>query len=371
MTKQKFLVWLFCGLFATAFVANILIVPPDYSEEENRYLAKFPEFSFHELFFGNYTMDLENYIRDRFFARDFWVGLKAGSEVVLQKKENNSVIFGDDGFLMEDPGVISETQKTENITNVESFIEKIESSGKHAYVALVPNSMLALKDKLPASYPIDTLLNSVLELESQSTLNPIPLYDAIYSHRNEYIYYRTDHHWTSRGAYYAYVEICNKLGFNPRTLDEFEITTVSEDFLGTMYSKSGAKWSKPDSVEIFEDTRNKYSVTLDESIESDSMFFTDHLAKKDKYSIYLDGNHALTKIVNQNGNGKKILLVKDSFAHALAPLFAADFSEVHMIDLRYYRGSVSNYMDENRIRDVILLYGATNFMTDANLSFIR
>jgi len=231
--------------------------------------------------------------------------------------------------------------------------------------------MLALKDKLPASYPIDTLLNSVLELESQSTLNPIPLYDAIYSHRNEYIYYRTDHHWTSRGAYYAYVEICNKLGFNPRTLDEFEITTVSEDFLGTMYSKSGAKWSKPDSVEIFEDTRNKYSVTLDESIESDSMFFTDHLAKKDKYSIYLDGNHALTKIVNQNGNGKKILLVKDSFAHALAPLFAADFSEVHMIDLRYYRGSVSNYMDENRIRDVILLYGATNFMTDANLSFIR
>jgi len=371
MIKQKFLVWLFCGLFAAAFVANILIVPPDYSEEENRYLAEFPEFSFKELFYGDYTMDLENFIRDRFFARDFWVGLKAGSEVVLQKKENNSVIFGDDGYLMEDPGVIDAEHKAENLEKVEAFIEKNESAGKHAYVALVPNAMLAMKDKLPSTYPIDSLLGSVLELEEKESLNPIKLFDAIYSHSNEYIYYRTDHHWTSLGAYYAYVEICNQLGVTPRSLKEFTITTVSDDFLGTMYSKSGAKWSKSDSVEIFEVPGNTYSVTLDGEIKSDSMFFTDHLEKKDKYSVYLDGNHALAKIENPNGNGKKILLVKDSFAHALAPLLAADFSEVHMIDLRYYRGSVSGYMDENRIRDVVLLYGATNFMTDANLAFIR
>ena len=371
MTKEKFLVWLFCGLFGIAFVANILINPPDYSEEENRYLAKFPEFSFEELFFGNYTADLEEFIRDRFFARDFWVGLKAGSEVLLQKQENNSVIFGEDGYLMEDPGVIDEMQKTENIEKVEAFLQKQESTGKHAYVALVPNAMLAMKDKLPSSYPINDLWDSVKDLEERETLSPIPLLDAIYAHRDDYIYFRTDHHWTSLGAYYAYVEICEKMGIAPRDLDEFEKTVISEAFLGTMYSKSGAKWSKPDYVELFEVPGMTYSVTLDDTIKSDSMFFTDHLEKKDKYSVFLDGNHALTKIENKNGNGKKILLVKDSFSHALAPLFAADFSEVHMIDLRYYRGSVSSYMDENRIRDVVILYGATNFMTDANLSFIR
>ncbi len=370
MTKEKILVWLFAGLFGVAFLANVCINPPDYSEEENRYLATLPKFSFNELFFGDYTIKLEDYIRDRFFGRNFWVGLKAGSEVALQKNENNSVVFGDDGYLLEIP-TFDDEQLADNLGKVESFIENTENSGKNVYVALVPDAILAMKDKLPKTYPIDTVIERVEEVLNRDSLNHINLFETIDAHKDEYIYYRTDHHWTSLGSYYAYCELMKALGLTPREFSEFANSEVSKDFLGTMFSKSGAKWSKPDSVFVLEIPENSYSVKLDDSKEYDSMFFAEHLDKKDKYSVFLDGNHALTKIKNANGNGKKVLLVKDSFAHSLAPLLATDFSEVHLIDLRYYKGSVSSYMAENGISDVVLLYGATNFMKDASLSFIR
>ncbi len=371
MTKEKILVWLFVGLIGIGFLANVCINPPDYSEEENRYLATLPKFSFEELFFGDYTADLEDYIRDRFFARNFWVGLKAGSEVALQKKENNSVVFGADGYLFEIP-TLDDVQLSENLNKVELFIESMDKSGKKVHLALVPDAILAMKDKLPKTYPIEPLIERVGEVLNRKSLNHINLFETIDAYKDEYIYYRTDHHWTSLGSYYAYCEIMTELGLTPRELSEFTSSEVSKDFLGTMYSKSGAKWSKPDSVFTLEIPENRYSVKLDDdSKEYDSMFFTEHLDKKDKYSVFLDGNHALTKIENKNGNGKKILLVKDSFAHSLAPLLATDFSEVHLLDLRYYKGSVSAYMSENGIREVILLYGATNFMKDASLSFIK
>ncbi len=371
MKKEKFLVWLFCGLFGVGFLANVFINPPDYSQEENRYLAKMPKFSLEELFFGDYTTKLEDYIRDRFFGRNFWVGLKAGSELILQKKENNSVIFGDDGYLLEIP-TLDDKQLATNIDKVETFIDNMEESGKNVHVALVPDAILAMKDKLPATYPINSLVSEVEELLNRDTLNHINLFETIDAHKDEYIYYRTDHHWTSLGSYYAYRELVTALGLTPREFSDFSRTDVSDNFLGTMFSKSGAKWSKPDSIFILEILSNRYTVTLDDAgKEYDSMFFTNHLEKKDKYSVFLDGNHALTKIQNENGNGKKILLVKDSFAHSLAPLLASDYSQVHLLDLRYYKGSVSAYMAENDILDVVLLYGATNFMTDAGLSFIR
>ena len=372
MVKRKVFIWLFCLFFAIMSVVNVFVNPPDYSESENRYLASFPKFSFKELFWGDYTTQLDDYVRDHFFGRDFWVALKAGSEIALQKKENNDVVLGKDGYLLGAVEPVNVEQYKTNYLSVQTFITEMEEAGKNAFVAIVPDAIAVLQDKLPSQYPISEFIETIEGLENDASLHPIPLLQTLCNHQDEYLYYRTDHHWTSLGAYYAYQEICLALGVQPRSIEAFEQTVVTESFFGTMYSKSGVRWADPDAILLLEIPENQYVVSFDgQSKTYNSMFFTEHLEKKDKYSVFLDGNHALTKIVNQNGNGKKILFVKDSFTHSLAPLFAADYSEVHMLDLRYYKGSVSDYMHQNRLDDVVVIYGASNFLSDANLAYIR
>ena len=178
---------------------------------------------------------------------------------------------------------------------------------------------------------------------------------ALTAHADEPIFYRTDHHWTSLGAFYGANAVLSSLG-RP-TLDRADFTpeVVSDDFNGTLYSTSGIHWLTPDEMEYWVE-EDGISVTSwrTGSPELAALYERSYLDKKDKYSSFLGGNQPLCVLKNEdNPDGGKILLVRDSYSDSLAPFLAQSFSEVHLLDLRYYRAPVAQYAAETGAADPV------------------
>ena len=197
---------------------------------------------------------------------------------------------------------------------------------------------------------------------------------ALRAHAGEEIFYRTDHHWTTLGAYYGYAALMEALGrgeevLGPEAAKERDLP-VSNGFQGTLYSQSGIHWLEPDSIEFWVEDRG-LSVTSwrNGAPEETGLYDNDYLGEKDKYSAFLGGNQPLCVIRNGEGTGK-LLLIRDSYADSLAPFLARHFEEVHLLDLRYYRGAASAYAAENGIGQIVVLQSVPNFITDQNLALL-
>ena len=193
---------------------------------------------------------------------------------------------------------------------------------------------------------------------------------ALAAHASDYIFYRTDHHWTSLGAYYGYEALADALQLTIPSLDTYTgRKTVSNTFYGTTYSTSGFSWVQPDSMETFVDQPESVSIMRHEGPEAQNipLYDSSRLEVKDKYSYYLGGN--TPRLVIDTGKETKptLLIIRDSYCDSLTPFLLDDFSQIHILDLRYYRNSISSYIEENAIEQVLLLYSVNNFCTDRNL----
>lgn len=193
----------------------------------------------------------------------------------------------------------------------------------------------------------------------------VPVEAMLAAHRQEDIYYKTDHHWTALGAYYGYRAWAESVGVIPWEPEAFSIQTVSDEFLGTVYSKVNLP-QKPDSIRLYlPKTEPEYQVFYDGAAEAEPMYSYEALEGKDKYAVYMDGNHGLTKIQNpdveERGKGRKLLIIKDSFAHSFAPFVVNHFEETYMVDLRYFNLSLRSFMEENGMTDVLILYQIPGF----------
>ena len=200
----------------------------------------------------------------------------------------------------------------------------------------------------------------------------VPLIDfktVLSAHDDEPIFYRTDHHWTTLGAYYGYTAVMDDFGREAIKESDFTLETASSDFNGTLYSQSGIHWLEPDTMEFWvEDAGLNVTSWRNGTPEPGSLYDRSYLEKKDKYSAFLGGNQPLCVIKNDNVTaGSKLLLVRDSYSDALAPFLARRFSEVHLLDLRYYRASTVQYAEENGIDAICVLYSVQNFISDRNL----
>lgn len=355
-------------------IFNILNPDNGFSESENRFLEKMPEFSWNALFDGSYTSDFETYITDQFIARDEFIGIKTQTEYLMGKKDTNDVYFANDNYLIEkkDDRAFNREQLEKNIERVTEFINTAYSQygNNRVTLMLVPTAIAILSDKLPPYAPKfdqkDLLDNVKSKIPSQTYVN---VFDKLKEHDTEEIYYKTDHHWTTKGAYYGYEAYKDKVGILGMSQDDFNITSVTNDFLGTVYSKARLYSTKPDTI-------NKYVPNKDIQYTLDfnngerimySLYDDEYLTKRDKYSYFLGGNNALVKILSSNKNGRKLLLVKDSYAHSMVPFLANDFEEIHMVDLRHFNLSLKDYMQSNNITDSMVLYNIVTFADDLNL----
>jgi hypothetical protein len=370
-TYYRLITAMFCLFLGGLMVWHVLLPDRDRSAVENRTLQQLPEFSWAGVKDGSYMSAIEEYIADQFPERDGWTGAKSRMEWLLGKREFNKVYLAEDDTLIARVDAPEDGLDEKNLSYIQSLAER---AGVPVYLGMIPSAAEIWKDKLPdgaANWDQAAWINSTV---AETGLSQVDLLGTLREHADEPIFYRTDHHWTTLGAYYGYTAIMEALGREEDILpqDAFTPETVSESFNGTLYSTSGIHWLPSDSISYWvDDTGLDITSWRTGKPEPAELYDRSYLEQKDQYSSFLGGNQPLCVIRNENlPQGEKLLVIRDSYSDALAPFLAQNFSEVHLMDLRYYRVSAAQYAQENDIDTILVLYSVPNFITDQNLVFL-
>lgn len=370
---EQLLVIAFVG---TLFGLSLLffVLPHErFSELENRYLQRLPKLTLDNVLSSTYAEEAERYVTDHFPFRNQWLAVKSVSEQARLQQENNGIYKGKDGYLFE-KFVQPDAEK------LKKYIGAINGfAGKHPDVnttlLLAPTSIGLYPERLPwlaPFYPQDKV-NDYIGNHLDKNITYLNGFDFLRPHAAEPVYYRTDHHWTTYGAYLAYVTYAKQQGWQPLTQDDFNIQQVSNSFLGSYHTRSQFQGLLPDTIEAYiprkpvatkvfiADTNETWTTMYDESF----------LHKKDQYSYFLGGVHALMTITSdldaQQIEQDKLLIIKDSYAHNFIPFLTNHIPEIHVIDIRYYNGSVSDYMAANGIDDVLYVFNTSTFVEETSL----
>lgn len=362
--------FLFIGSLTVMGVFTFVNSGKTYSENEKRMLTELPKFSWESIVSGEYQKELESYAADHIPGRDFFVGVDAYFSKLLGKNTLSDIYYADGGYLINAPKEDTQGNFTKNIKNFQRFSEGL---GVDSTLLIVPTAGYIMNDKLPRFskeyadnelfVKADELTPDISFLDTRRTL-----LDAYKEGKN--IYYRTDHHLTSLGSYEVYKAYCDFNNMPYPVKSDYTIETA-EDFYGTTYSASGYWLTDADSIEMWS-FGEKVTVTLEEtnSKKSDTMFFREHLENKDKYPVFLDGNHSYVHIHNPYARAGNLLIVRDSYAQNLAPFLSHNYKNIYMIDTRYYRNSVKKLVKDKNIGSILYLYGLDTLITDNSSSWL-
>ncbi|MGN0378474.1 MAG: DHHW family protein [Butyrivibrio sp.] len=333
----------------------------DFSENENRYLAKAPEITMKSVLDGKFMDRAEDYVSDQFVLRDGFMAAASTLQRAAGKQDINGVYVGKDGYL------ISKTEERDvdrelfesNIKSVNSFFEKCDISGKKVMM-IIPTASLVLEDRLPANAPEFDQTEAISQIcEGISGGTVIDVTDCLMADEAQ-TYYKTDHHWTTYGAYDGYRRYCELYGRSVGDSSKNWIT-VTENFRGSLYSKVLLPGCEYDDIVAVPEP--SCSVICD--CMPGNLYHYEALSAKDKYNFFLGGNYGKVEIKG-NGTGN-LLVIKDSFANCFVPFLIDDYAEITMIDLRYYMGSPKALLDGKSITDVLVLYNISNFREDENI----
>ena len=362
---SAFITILFCAFLFGFGIAHFILPDRYFSEQENRYLSQFKAPTPGTLRSGKFMEDFEDYITDQFPLRDQWIQLKALSERALGKQENNGVYFGTDGqTLFAQYTAPDSDDLAQRMGYVNALADNVDVP---VYFSLVPDKSYVWADRLPANAPKvdDGWTDMTAKSLAGERVHYIDLYGAI---SGGDAFYRTDHHWSTMGAYQGYTALAEGMSGSVTILD-YEPTLVSDSFYGTTYSSSGAGWIKPDEMYTWV-PEGAFLVTRypeGAPIEG-TLYDLSKLEVKDKYSMFLGGNQPLCVLRNPFiEGGKNLLVIRDSYSDSLAPFLALDYQEIRLFDLRYNNMSLKQYVADNGIDQVLVLYSVSNFSTDINL----
>lgn len=359
---------LFIGIFVGA---NLITKDKTYSETENRILATKPNFTIDRLLEGRFTSKFEDYVVDQFIGRDFFTNIKMSVDKLLGRNQANGVFLGKDGYLIEDFTAPNEEAVNQNLQAIDNFAKRYKDVKQ--YMLISPTSVGILKDKLPYSAPVidqESYLKSYKE-KLPSSIKFVDTYETLNNHKYEYIFYKTDHHWTSLGAFYSYEKLAEDMGLKKKPDDYYNVQLVSNDFFGALSSKSGYDVEEGDKVQVYIPAKNEEYVVVnyvEEQEKSASLYSSEALDKKDNYEVFLKGNHPLVKIKTSAKNNKTLLIFKDSYANSFIPFLTNDFSKIIVVDPRYYYEDIDKLMEQENVNEVLYLYNANTFFNDTSLS---
>ena len=375
MIKFKSIIIAFFSVIVIFDLIFIFSPKKVFSEQENRPLQSFPTLNRETISDGTATQDIEKFISDHFPLRDQWITGKAAIEYLLGKRVSNNVYYGKNGQLF---AVFNEPAYNDldmKLQWINSFKNDVSIP---VYFSLIPGASCILTDYLPDNAPID-MQDSVINYCYQGTqTTSIDLRDALKQHKNEYIYYKTDHHWSSYGAFLGYQKLINELKGNDYFENQdrtYNIENVNSEFYGTLYSSSGYTWVSPDIISKYGINDSIIEKTYINGIDQEplihGLYFDENLNIKDKYQYYLGGISPLIHITNTSVESpSSLLIIRDSYSDCLAPFLAQDYSDVYLIDLRYYKSSIKQFLNENSIDQVLIMYSVSNFSEDKNLGFL-
>ena len=222
-----------------------------------------------------------------------------------------------------------------------------------------------LEDKIDSTNQRDAMLSIMGMMNSQ--VKSVDIYDALMKHRKEYIYFRTDHHWTALGAYYAYTALCEEMGIEPEKLEEYE-TREFEGFVGSFYNdtKNESLKKHPDVITAYlpkSEAKMHVTPAKGKDYDWDIIYDVSAYGASLKYSTFIASDNPFTEITNQTLTDESAcIVVKESFGNAFVPFLVDHYQHVYVVDYRYWQGNLAKLAKEKKAKDVILLN---------NLSMIR
>lgn len=362
---------LFAATILGMAAANLVVPARAHSEMENRFLNQRPAFSLKALLDSGkdgFAQRYEAYVNDQFVGRDGWITLKSMSEAALGKVENNGIVYGADGQMFEKHTALDRQRLERNIGLLTEFALLYPELSKR--VMLVPGAYDVLTDKVPTglnNVEGPPFIEEAYRRWDAVGLRGVDVTPALRGHAGEYIYYRTDHHWTTWGARVAYEVYADAVGIPPARLEGVPANTV-EDFYGTSYSKSKHFSALPDII-------TWYDVDVDgvlvDAKPVGGLYDLEKFGGRDKYAAFLHGNNGVTVIENADAPSRSILVIKDSYANCFAPFLTQSFSRVVVVDLRSMTQKLSELIAAESFQEVLILYSFTNLASDANLPRIK
>ncbi|MDY6287389.1 MAG: DHHW family protein [Lachnospiraceae bacterium] len=368
--RSNILSRLIIGIAAVVIILGLIIPDRDFSDNENRDLTTFPRPTRESLLSGDFTSDLSSYLADQFAFRDFWVSFNHDMEIISGKKETGDVYFGKKGCLLARPATPDDDAMSKTLDAMLRYHEAYPNIGMTAMI--VPCYAAVDPSLLPAHAPVRDQTGDIASENqklSDGGYQIVQAQSALEAHADEYIYYKTDHHWTTQGAYYAFTASQGVLDIMAPTATYTQYQ-VSDSFQGTLASQSGSYSTKDDIfVYALDADQTKYYVDIpDLGQTTTSVYDSSKLDEKDQYQVFFGGNHPLVEIHTANKTGRNLLVFKDSYANSLVPFYIPYFDNIYMIDPRYYYDSADILMTTDAITDVLFVYSQNTLAADTSLA---
>ena len=373
LDRKKTMAMLFLVMLGVICLVNLFSKDKEYSEKENRMLQQKPEISLYGIESGRWMKEYESYRSDQFVGRNFWVSLKTKVDLLAGKRESNGVFKGKDSYLLEDIKEPDQEQLSQNLEAIKEF----ESGYQNVpfYVMLVPNAANVLSDKLPPFAVVEDQKKIFDDIQNEldEYIHWVDVSQILKKHKSEVIYYHTDHHWTTLGAYYAFQELAASMELDISKISTMKPYAVTNDFNGTLSATSGYETGYEEPIYIYasEQTEDMPEVVVNyvnEKKKTATLYDTSKLEEKDKYAVFLGGNYPLIDIRTTADTTDRLLLIKDSYANCMIPFLTPYFREIVVVDPRYYYGDIKELMEENDFTSVLFLYNGNTFVEDNSIS---
>lgn len=368
-THNVLLLGVFLLLVLILALGNLISPNLEFSQTENRSLAQRPSLTAEALLDGSYFDAVTAHYADQFILRDSWIALKRNIDSHLGKSDASGVYFGAEDYLLAVPEEPDTEALRETVAAINRFAEDNKSISMRMMV--IPSASVILEDKLPKNAPLRDQLLDLSSLESGllGSVQYLDVTETLRSHKNEDIYYHTDHHWTTLGARYTFEATAAQMGITD-PVSAYDTYTVATDFEGTLSSKCGSH-TYLDTVEIcvpkVQDL--EFFVTYPSTMKKTcSLYDSAALTQKDKYTVFFGGNHPMVELSTTVKSGRSLLLFKDSYANCFVPFLTPYYEKIYMVDPRYYYDDLSALLASGGVTDVLFLYSADNILTDTALS---
>lgn len=367
----KMIAFSFIILVLVFSVLHLALPDKKYSSAEKRNLEQRPELTRQRLADKTFSADLETYLSDQVPGRDIWVTLDTWMNRLVGNNVSNGVIKARHGYLIgafapADPSIGTDTSAA-----LADFLKK--RTGSRSYVMLVPTAAEIAKEQLPG--------NALSKSEKEYYKDNAAIFDAAGIHtidlfptltkaeKKTQVYYKTDHHWTSEGAYAAFGKLAKDMEIDTGDI-KWKRTVVCDDFRGTMMSKSGFYSSNADAVSIYQPKGVTEHIIVsyeEEQKKTASIYSEEGLKSDDPYQVFFGGNYPLIKINTDVKTDRKLLILKDSYANSMVQFLLPYFSEIDLLDARYYTGNITQEMDAANYTDVLALYNIETYSEDNTL----
>lgn len=393
MTPHKLMIGLFALVLCGTSLLTAVLPKKERSENENRTLAQMPTIvnenklkaaknpadvwnSVKWKYINDRTGkafkdDFETFLCDHLAGREMWVKFSNGIQRLSGKQEINGV-YTYDGRMIQTFKDFDAELVNDSINAINGFAERFPD--KQTFLMIAPTAQEFVSNKIPSYVGLASEKSFIDDCYKKArNVTTIDCHSFLAGSANEYIYYRTDHHWTSLGAFRAYQSAAKALGYTAYGYNSFNIETVSSDFRGTLYSRTLDDSVIPDSIEYYTLSKNEPQVKMTcmngASVdEYDSLYVREFLEQKDKYSSFTGSNAPIVTIETDVDNDKTLLIVKDSYAHSLVPFLSKHYSKITMADMRYISTDLNQLIKLGDYSQVMFMFNAITFSEDGNLT---